>query len=307
MIAWIFPGQGSQFIGMASGLRSAAASDVFAAAERVLGWDVAVATRDRSDEWLRNTEVAQPAIFTVSVAAARSLEARGPFPSVVAGHSVGEFAALATARAISFEDGLRAVVERGEAMAAAGREHDGGMAAVIGLPLAEVERTCEAFAPDVVVANVNAPGQVVISGARAALDGCSSAMRAAGARTVIPLPVSVAAHSPLMRPARATLSNALTRATFRDPDVPFVSGLSGLVHVGASELPGLLAGAVTGRVRWTDCVATIAGIGARHLVEIAPGRVLSGLVRHIDRTMRVDQAGTDEEIDAFCDRFEGVR
>jgi [acyl-carrier-protein] S-malonyltransferase len=300
MIAWIFPGQGSQASGMADGFTGATANDVFAKAEAILGWDVRAACRDLDDEHLRATEVAQPAIFTVSVAAAGTLEAAGIVPEAVAGHSVGEFAALVAAGAISFEDGLRAIVARADAMARAGEARPGGMAAVIGMPLDQIQAILASIGGEVVVANINGSDQVVISGPHSVLSEASRALVAGGARRVISLPVGVAAHSPLMAAAAADLAQALEAVRFKPLLVPFASGLSGRLHTDVAEVPRLLFGALTQPVRWTDCVHSLARAGVDRAVEVGPGRVVSGLVRRIDPAIQLSQVGNAAEAAALA-------
>ncbi len=296
MIAWIFPGQGSQFAGMDAGLSSHASGETFAVAADVLGWDVREACAGGSDRSLDATEVSQPAIFTVSVAVARTLEAAGVFPDAVAGHSVGEFAALVAAHAISFEDALHAVAVRAEAMAQAGIERPGGMAAVLGLSLDAVERLCSEAPGTVGVASVNAPAQLVISGERGAVDAVSGAARDAGARRVIPLSISVAAHSELMAPAASRLERALERVSMLPPIVPFVSCVSGSPEDDPAEIARLLCRALTHPVRWVDAVRSLGGVRASRFIEVGPGRVLSGLVRSIIPEASVTGVGDDDAI-----------
>lgn len=302
MNAWVFPGQGSQHVGMASGLRSGAARDVFAEASEVLGWDVARACDSGPAERLDSTEVTQPAVFTVSIAAARSLEARGLTPDAVAGHSVGELTAMVVADAIRFDDALRAVAVRGKAMRRAGRRHPGGMAAVVGLPASRVEALCAEVTGDVAPANLNAPDQVVVSGADDAIAAVAAQVREEGGRA-IRLKVSVAAHSPLMHPVRDVLAETLGTAPWSPPQIPFFSSVTGRRHDRADELVDLAVRGVTEPVRWIDSVRAVREAGADLFVEVGPGTVLSGLIQKIDPDVETTQAGNDDDIDALADRL----
>lgn len=279
---------------MAAGLDAEPARHVFSVAREVLGWDVRDACLHGPKARLDATETAQPALLATSVAAAAVLEARGLLPDLVAGHSVGEFAALVTARALSFEDALRVVEVRGRAMAARGRARPGRMAAVIGLPLNAVEDVCNATR-DVVVANVNGPDQVVVSGARDAVAALAEPLRSAGARRVIPLSVVVAAHSPLMSGAGAELRAALEHAHVDAPAIPFVSSATGGFVAEPDAIADELASAVTGRVVWTDAVRALSDAGAERYVEVGPGRVLTSLVRRILPAADVATVGTDAD------------
>lgn len=295
MNAWIFPGQGSQAVGMSNGLESEPARRTFALAADVLGWDVRAVCAGGPAETLGATEVAQPALLTTSVAAASVLQANGLRPDLVAGHSLGEFAALVVAGAIPFEDALRAVNVRGRAMAAAGRARPGGMAAVLGLSLSEVEQACLSVPGTVLVANVNTPDQIVISGERDAVAAAGDALRSAGARRVIPLAVSVAAHSPLVAGAAGELRAALASASIVPPAVGFVSCTSGRTVEDPAAIVDQLVGGVAGRVRWLDAVRALERAGARSFIEVGPGRVLSSLVRRILPGAAVLSAGDDDE------------
>lgn len=306
MISWIFPGQGSQFVGMGAHLSSNAASDTFADARDVLGWDVRSVCVEGPSDVLGETEVSQPAILTVSVAVAEALRATGSTPDLVAGHSVGEFAALVAARAMSFEDALRAVTARASAMARAGRERPGGMAAILGLSLEDVERACSAVGA-VSVAAINAATQIVVSGERHAVDQVGEAARTAGARRVIPLDVSVAAHSFLMEPAADELSRALEHVSIDPPAVPFVSCVSGSPAADPSEIAGLLCAALTRPVRWVETVHALRATGAGGFLEIGPGRILSGLVRSIVPEADVAAIGDDDAIQLFAGELTGGR
>lgn len=299
MIAWVFPGQGSQFVGMGAGLDTPAAREVFAIAGAVLGKDLRAICLNGPAELLDSTEVSQPAILTVSVAAARSLEASGVLPDLVAGHSVGEFAALVAAHAIAFEEALRVVAARAEAMGRAGRSTPGRMAAVVGLPVERVAELCERSHGIVSVATVNTADQVVISGEVAAVEAVGEAARAAGARRVIPLAVSVAAHSPLMATAAEALREELARISILSPLVPYASCVSGRVEEHPEEIARLLAAGVTHTVNWPACVGALRHAGADTFVEVGPGTVVSGLVRRIVPDARVVSVGSDADVAAL--------
>jgi [acyl-carrier-protein] S-malonyltransferase len=297
VIAWIFPGQGSQFVGMGARLSSDAARETFADARDVLGWDVRSVCVEGPPDALGETEVSQPAILTMSVAVAEALRVAGSTPDLVAGHSVGEFAALVSARAMSFKDALRAVTARASAMARAGRDRPGSMAAILGLPLEDVERACATARGVVSVAAINAATQIVVTGERHAVDHVAEATRAAGARRVIPLDVSVAAHSPLMETAADELRRALEHVSIRPPAVPFVSCVSGSPAADPSEIAGLLCAALTRRVRWAETVHALRAAGSHRFLEIGPGRILSGLVRSILPEPDVAAVGDDDAIE----------
>ncbi|MGZ4208020.1 MAG: ACP S-malonyltransferase [Actinomycetota bacterium] len=281
MIAWVFPGQGSQFAGMAADLTVGPARAVWHTAAEILGRDLRSICLNGPKEALDATETAQPAILTASVAAARTMEDVGLRPDLVAGHSVGELAALVVARALTFEDALRVAIVRANAMAAAGVAREGGMAAVIGLSAADTERALASVSGEVVVANVNAPGQVVISGERAAMAAAADAVRAAGARRVIPLAVSVAAHSPLMRSAADALARALSETPIVAPAVPIASCIDGSFLEQPGDVSRDLVIGMTSRVDWPRCVEALHSAGARSFVEVGPGRVLTGLGKRI--------------------------
>ena len=306
MIAWIFPGQGSQFVGMGAHLSSDAARRTFADARDVLGWDVRSVCVEGPSDALGETEVSQPAILTMSVAVAEAMRATGSAPDLVAGHSVGEFAALVAAQAMSFEDALRAVTVRSSAMARAGRERPGGMAAILGLSLEDVERACTAVG-GVSVAGINAPTQIVVSGERHAVDHVAETARSAGARRVIPLDVSVAAHSFLMGPVANELARALEPVSIRPPAVPFVSCVSASPVTEPNEIAGLLCAALTRPVRWVETVHALRAAGASRFLEIGPGRILSGLVRSILPEPDVAAIGGDDSIELLAGELTGGR
>jgi [acyl-carrier-protein] S-malonyltransferase len=257
------------------------AVETWATARDILGWDLRSVCVHGPEELLATTTVAQPAILTASVAAARALEATGLIPDLVAGHSVGELAALVVARAITFEDALRIVGVRAGAMARAGEDRPGSMAAIIGMPADRVATICSETPGVVVVANVNTADQIVISGEEGAVQVAGESARAAGARRVIPLAVSVAAHSPLMASAAEELARALESVIVLEPSIPFASCLSGRFVGSPEEIKFELARAMTHPVDWPACVEALRMAGTDLFVEVGPGQVLSGLVRRI--------------------------
>ncbi|HJR18233.1 MAG TPA: ACP S-malonyltransferase [Actinomycetota bacterium] len=307
MLGWVFPGQGSQFVGMGAGLASGVARETFDIANDVVGRDIRSACLNGPVAVLGATEICQPAILTVSVAAARSLEAVGLFPDVVAGHSVGEFAALVAARAISFEDALRAISARADAMAAAGRETPGAMAAILGLDREAVEAACRATGRTVGVAAINGPSQIVISGERGAVDLAAESARNHGARRVIPLDVSVAAHSLLMEPAKVGLREALDEVSIRAPRVPFVSCVVGRVVDDPIEIADLLCEALTCPVRWVETTRAMWDSTADRFYEVGPGKVLTGLMRGILPEAEIAPVGHDDAIAELSGSFVGGR
>src|SRR5438874_5607024 len=302
MIGWVFPGQGSQHVGMGAGLESREARDTLTEASEVVGWDVLRVCRDGPAERLDSTEITQPAVVATSVAAARTLESLGLRPDAVAGHSVGEFAALVVAGAMRFEDAMRAVAVRGEAMLRAGRAHTGGMAAVLGLPAGRVEELCAAASGGVGPANLNGPEQVVVSGEDKAVAELAAAARAEGGR-VIRLKVSVPAHSALMAPARDELARALEGVAFSAPRVRFFSGVTGRSHDRPGEIRELLVRGVTEPVRWMDAVLGMSWAGAELFVEAGPGEVLSGLLRRRAPDAETAHVGEDAEARELADRL----
>ncbi|HYY54252.1 MAG TPA: ACP S-malonyltransferase [Candidatus Dormibacteraeota bacterium] len=281
-VAWIFPGQGSQKAGMGKELAAAfvAARRVFDEANDVLGFDLRRLCFEGPDDELQRTANAQPALLASSIAAlAAARESAGDLaaPAVVAGHSLGEFSALVATEAIGFADALRLVRRRGELMQEA--DPSGGMLAVMGLDAETIARAIEGTSW--VVANDNAPGQVVVSGPKAALEQASVALTAAGAKRVLPLRVSAAFHSPAMRPVGDALAEAMTRIPFRDARVPVVSNVDAETHIRASEFPPLLARQSYSPVRWVASVRRMEGEGVSRFVEFGAGAVLAGLVRRI--------------------------
>jgi [acyl-carrier-protein] S-malonyltransferase len=292
-VALVFPGQGSQFVGMGKALydASAAARRVFDQADEVLGFPLSRLCFHGPAEDLEDTINAQPAILTVSIAALEAMKERMAAagqkvePVVVAGHSLGEFTALVAAGVIDFPSGLQLVRERGRLMKEAGEERPGGMAAVIGLDAETLAALCaDAADGDVItVANDNCPGQTVISGEIAALLRAMEMAKAKGAKRVARLGISIASHSPLMARASAGLSDILSRLPLHAPQVPVVANVSGLTMRSVEEIRQELAHHVERPVNWTRSVAEMANSGVTTFIEVGPGQVLSGLIRRINR------------------------
>lgn len=291
MKAFVFPGQGAQFPGMASDLHEASAAirDRFAQAADILGFDIAEVMFNGTEAALKETKVTQPAIFLHSVLLAEAIGSSFN-PGVVAGHSLGEFSALVAAGAMSFEDGLKLVSERALAMQAACEATPSTMAAVLGLEDAVVEEVCAATPGVVVAANYNCPGQLVISGEVPAVEAACAALTEAGARRALILPVGGAFHSPLMEPARERLAAAIEATTFDAPRCPIVQNVTAAPSVDPAEIQKNLVDQLTAPVRWTQSMHKMIEMGATESVEVGPGKVLSGLFKKVDRAFPVSSA-----------------
>jgi [acyl-carrier-protein] S-malonyltransferase len=290
-VAFVFPGQGSQTVGMGRDLAAAspAAAAVFAAADAALGEPLSALAWDGPGDVLDRTENAQPALLATSLAYLGAVRERWATagievePAYAAGHSMGQYSALVAAGAISLADGLRLVRERGRRMQASGAGRDGAMAALIGLDDARLpELIASAAAHGIVnVANHNAPGQVVVSGERAAIDALPELAKALGARKTIVLPVSVAAHSPLMAEAASAMAEVLASIAFRDPHPPLLANADARPLTSADACRAELVEHLTTGVDWVRAVERMAADGVTTFVEVGPGRVLSGLIRRI--------------------------
>jgi [acyl-carrier-protein] S-malonyltransferase len=296
-LALLFSPQGSQAVGMGCTLAtsSPAAADVFARADAALGWSVSGLAWGGPQERLNDTRQTQPCLVTTSLACLAALREADPSldPAFVAGHSVGEYAALVAADALSLQDALRLVERRGALMAEAG---DGGMLAVIGLTRETVADTLAHIEPaDIVIANDNAPGQVVVSGGAQALERGAEALRAAGAKRVIPLRVSGPFHSPAMRGVGEQLARAFDDVTWRDATTPLISNVTARPVSDAAQLRELLARQVSAPVEWVACVRHMVDGGVDTFVECGPGSALTGMVRRIApeaRTLNVNDPVT---------------
>jgi len=282
MKAYLFPGQGSQFPGMGKELyeNADAARALFERANDIMGFRITDLMFDGTEEDLRQTRVTQPAIFIHSVVAARMMgeEFR---PDMVAGHSLGEFSALTANGTLEFEDGLRLVMERANAMQEACERTPGTMAAVLALDDRKVEEICEAIEGTVVAANYNCPGQLVISGEIEAVKAACEHLLAAGARRAMLLNVGGAFHSPLMEPARERLEKAILNTRFNTPSCPVYQNATALPHSDITEIRKNLIAQLTAPVRWTQSVENMIADGAIEFLEIGPGKVLQGLVKKI--------------------------
>jgi [acyl-carrier-protein] S-malonyltransferase len=287
VIGFIFPGQGSQAIGMGKALADAfdVCRETFAEADAALGERLSRLIFEGPEDQLRLTENTQPAILTVSVAACRLLASRGLEPAFVAGHSLGEYSAHVCAGTIEFADAVRIVRRRGRFMQEAVPVGRGAMAAVMGLDLAAVAKACDEAAEGEVVspANMNMPGQVVIAGTTEAVARAGERAKALGARRVVPLPVSAPFHCALMKPAEDRLAPELRALAARDPRVPVVANVDAEPKRDAASAIEALVRQVSSPVRWEDVMRRLASEGVRKYVEVGPGTVLCGLGRKIDR------------------------
>ena len=284
MKAYIFPGQGAQFVGMGKNLydESPKAKEMFEQANEILGFRITDLMFDGTDEDLRQTKVTQPAIFLHSVILAATLEDDFK-PDMVAGHSLGEFSALVTAKALSFEDGLKLVYKRALAMQEACEANPSTMAAVLGLPDETVERVCELIDDVVIPANYNCPGQVVISGSKAAVELACEKMKEAGAKRALMLQVGGAFHSPFMEPAKVELSEAIAETKFENPICPVYQNVSTKGETDKAVIKENLIAQLTSPVKWTHSVENMIADGATEFIELGPGKVLQGLVAKINR------------------------
>lgn len=288
MKAFVFPGQGAQFVGMGKPLydQSSEAKALFTQANQILGFDITEVMFNGPEEAQRQTKVTQPAVFLHSVVLARLFNAAKP--EAVAGHSLGEFSALVASGALSFEDGLRLVSARAQAMQEACELQPSTMAAIIGLDDAKVEEVCAAIPEVVVPANYNCPGQLVISGSMEGIEKACEQLKAAGAKRAMPLKVGGAFHSPLMEPARQKLADAIEKTQFAKANCPIYQNVDAKPHTDPAEIKANLIKQLTSPVRWAQIVRAMVADGFTDFVELGPGNVLQGLIKKTEATATVE-------------------
>lgn len=295
--AILFPGQGSQFVGMGKDLYDAIpeCKALFDKANDVLGCDIAAICFDGPGDELKKSHNTQPAIFTVSAAAFEAMKLKKPADfDFAAGHSLGEWGALYAAGVISFEDTLRVLKARGEFIQAACDANPGGMLAIIGLDGEPLQKI--AAETGVTLANINSPGQIVLSGTAEGIEKAAEACNAAGAKRALPLPVAGAFHSPLMQPAADQMAKLLAGIEFSEPSMPVLSNVTGAPHESVSAIRSNMVAQITGSVRWVECMQYLVEQGVGEAVECGPGNVLAGLMKRIDRNVAVSNVGSVEEM-----------
>jgi [acyl-carrier-protein] S-malonyltransferase len=302
-LAFLFPGQGSQAVGMGRDLteKFPIASQTFEEADDALGFSLSKLCFEGPEERLKLTEFTQPAIFTVSIAAQRVLAEKGIRPSFVAGHSLGEYSAHVAAGVLSFRDAVKTVRNRGRYMQEAVPAGQGAMAAILGLAPEAVIEACAKAASEagsvVSAANLNSPEQTVISGTAAAVERAATLVKDAGAKKVVMLAVSAPFHCALMRPAQDRLAEDLRELTFSDPSVPVVTNVDAALVTGADELHDALIRQVTGSVRWVESIRLLIDQKPTHFIEVGPGKVLAGLMRQIDRSQTALNVGDEGSLE----------
>lgn len=310
MISFIFPGQGSQVVGMCKDVYDASpiARKTFQEADEALGFAISKMCFEGPEDDLRLTYNTQPAILTVSTALARILAAEGIKPEITAGHSLGEYSALVAAGAMDFADAVRTVRKRGQFMQEAVPVGKGAMAAVMGLDDAKIVEICQQVEQDggiVQAVNFNCPGQVVIAGEAAAVDTANALLKASGAKRAVLLPVSAPFHSSLMQPAAVRLQEVLDSINMNDAQIPVVANVNAQKVTNAQEIKKLLVEQAAAPVRWVECVQTMQKDGVKLFVEVGPGKVLSGLSKKIASDIPVINVENIASLEKALDYFKG--
>ncbi|MFQ5816549.1 MAG: ACP S-malonyltransferase [Terriglobia bacterium] len=310
-LVFLFPGQGSQYVGMGKELAEsyAVARAVLAEADEALGFPLSRLCLAGPEEELRLTANTQPAVLTVSVAAARVLEEKGVRPDYVAGHSLGEYSALVVSGCLALQEAVVTVKRRGQYMQEAVPAGAGAMAAILGLPQAQVEEVCRRTAQDQVVAlaNLNSPAQIVISGHAEAVNRAVEAAKGAGAKRAILLPVSAPFHCALLRPAARHLERDLFKVEFEELKVPLVTNVDAEIVAAPEAARDALMRQVCAPVRWEESMRRLIGLGCDRFIEVGPGKVLRGLLRQIDRGVACTNVEDQESLDATLTKLAATK
>jgi [acyl-carrier-protein] S-malonyltransferase len=308
LLAFTFPGQGSQRPGMGASWKGHPSFELVDIASEIVGRDVTALLLEADEETLRRTQNAQLATFVSSLVVLDAAERLGLEPFACAGHSLGEYSALVATGSLGYDDGLRLVAERGSAMQDAADGRAGTMMAVLGLDDDDVEAACVRAEGEVWIANYNAPGQVVIAGEKASLDRAAEIAKSLGAKRVLSFPVGGAFHTPFMAPARDRLRKAISEVAFRAPEPLVVANVDAKSHTDPADWPGLLSAQLCGPVRWRQSLATLAELGCRTFLELGPGGVLSGLAkRSLDgEGFSAHSIATPEDLEAFAETLAGT-
>jgi [acyl-carrier-protein] S-malonyltransferase len=310
-IALLFPGQGSQKVGMGKDLAQLypVVRHTFQEADDALGFSISELCFEGPEEKLKLTEITQPALLTMSTAVARVLQEKGIVPQYVAGHSLGEYSAHVAAGTLSFADALRAVHHRGKYMQEAVPEGQGAMAAILGMGLEDVRQVCTEAAQGEIVApaNINSPDQIAISGHKGAVERAAELAKARGAKRAIMLQVSAPFHCPLMKPAQDRLAEELRGLEFSDPEIPVIANIDAEPKTSGAASREALIDQVTGAVLWSQCAQKLIQLGAQLLVEAGAGKVLSGLMRQIDRNKTATNVGDEDSLQKTMELFESTK